>query len=719
MHAQGNSTDWGNPVSGAWPSCSIASTRRHGKTEWAGIGVGDAFKANLDYVQRMSAQRLFYAACRTIQCAATRISNVSSGECTDRLKTKPQLGPCYTTYPATLAAYAAIGLTGFLEFQSAVGSKTLEPHLGGYIKNAAEYDRVAADPKLYRILARIVTRAVQTRLLLHDLARDADMALVEMYRLFAASQLSLNFQSLPEIVHAVILYGDIIPDGRNIDMHPFTRLLFLKTQMASNPYFTRMATSGSSLSAHAGICWVRVVCRSLERYLALPQPQTVSDDTEHPTAGQSEGGGGGGGGGGHPQLSSPDAQPTDRSNAGRIAPLNAMHPPSLLPTPNVAERAAAALGDDVALDVSEDKIPPAGRQTLRKLKKFAKALDQASGQNEQWEDMRSDLVEQSMNAHAFTASPIEGSPADGHDVRIRLDGDHMAAGEIHDRPVLPSDDLPACDALAAECEPIAAALRKTLYPNVTEQVETERLRTTGALDPARLSMADYSSVIFKRYRMHEKADRKGKPLLLIACDGSGSLNRKEMNMLKILAAAWLRSTARLQVQVMAGLYHSGEVRKGLSGPLVQWIYHPCKTPAYGRNDAVRALVALPPSGTGVQSDALSLAFMIDEAARIARGRMIYLILISDCCWNRSFHTDRSGREEVQALFDNVREQYRHNLHTTLVALGVKEATGFEDTLDKIISVPEEKLDDYAGMAEQIGVYVASCMKERRRHIATQ
>ncbi len=324
-----------------------------------------------------------------------------------------------------------------------------------------------------------------------------------------------------------------------------------------------------------------------------------------------------------------------------------------------------------------------------------------------------------MMADAFAQSPIQGSPADGHEVTLRLGKDSEFGGEIHDRPVALSDSLPAVESLAAESAPMADALRRALYPNIAERVETERLRATGALDAARLAMADFSSVVFKRYRIYEKADPKGQPLLLIACDGSGSLNRKEMRMLKVLAAAWLNSTVRTQVQVMAGLYHSGEIRRGVSGPLVQWMYHPQKTPAISRKDALRALVSLPESGTGAQSDALSLQFMLGEAVRIARGRMIYLILVSDCEWNRSFDADLSGKEEVRAFFENVYAEFDGNIHTTLVALGKEGETGFEDLLDKVITVPDSRLEDYAGLAEQIGVYVATCMKERRHFAARE
>jgi len=409
------------------------------------------------------------------------------------------------------------------------------------------------------------------------------------------------------------------------------------------------------------------------------------------------------------------SEPGQPSASDRIAPLNGPNPPAMFSPPTAAERAAeAVLGNRPQ---GTEAPSPAAAQAAQALQNFAKALDEAGGQKRQWEDMRADLVERAMTAGTFSESPIQGSPADGHEVKMRLGKDDVAGGEIHDRPVELSENLPACEQLVGEAQPIADALKRALYPNIEELVETERLRSTGALDPARLAMADYSAVVFKRYRIYEKADRKGQPLLLIACDGSGSLNHIQMRMLKVLAAAWLNSTARSHVQVMAGLYHSGDVRQGVSGPLVQWMYHPRKTSAISRKDAVRALVSLPDTGTGVQSDALSLMFMINEAARIARGRMIYLILISDCQWNRSFGTERSGQEEVRALFENVYEDFPDNLHTTLVALGPEGQTGFEDLLDKVITVPENKLADYAGLAEQVGVYVASCMKERRKFMA--
>jgi hypothetical protein len=157
----------------------------------------------------------------------------------------------------------------------------------------------------------------------------------------------------------------------------------------------------------------------------------------------------------------------------------------------------------------------------------------------------------------------------------------------------------------------------------------------------------------------------------------------------------------------------------VSGPLVQWIYHPQKTPVLTRKESARALVALPSYGTGAQSDALSLAFMLGEARQLARGRMIYLILLSDCAWNTSFRTGKNGKEEVYAFFETAYQDHPGKLNTTLVALGVAGETGFEALLDKVVVVNEEQLLDPAAVAGRIGTYVASCLKERRRWVRKQ
>ena len=186
-------------------------------------------------------------------------------------------------------------------------------------------------------------------------------------------------------------------------------------------------------------------------------------------------------------------------------------------------------------------------------------------------------------------------------------------------------------------------------------------------------------------------------------------------MLKNMACAWLLATAKTLIEVMAAIYHSGGTSGNRYGPLVQWMYHPRKTPATSRKDAARALVSLPDSGTGAQSDALSLAFLLEEARKIARGRTVYLVLITDCAWNQSFRMEMSGQEEVYKYFEWAYDEFGDKLHTTLVALGVENETGFEYLLDKVIKISRQELTDYVAVANRISGFVATCIKEQRRH----
>jgi hypothetical protein len=388
----------------------------------------------------------------------------------------------------------------------------------------------------------------------------------------------------------------------------------------------------------------------------------------------------------------------------------------LFDPPSIAERIARGLAEQWEKLNSSTACwgdSAADDPVTKALADFKTTIDKATGQAGQAEDIRADLLEQALRNAGFRPGPMEGSPTEGHDVSVRL-GDQVASEQLYDRPVELSDDFPAYEKLRAKAEPITEALRRSLYPNIQEAPETERFRTSGALDPVRLALADFSPVIFQRHRIHERADKRGRPVLLIACDGSASLNDEQMHMTKLLAAAWLNATARTGVQVLAGLYHSDRVRPGLDSPLVQWMYHPRKTPAIHRADAARALVSLPNSGTGAQKDALSLAFMLDEARQIARGKMVYLILISDCAWNRSFNTSPNGLEEMLTFFQSAYEDQPGKLHTTLVALSANEQTQFESLLDRVIRVTPEELKDGSAVAAKIGLYVASCMRERQK-----
>jgi len=704
---------WTGTTQGHGGGYSHVRRVRRTKADWAGVGIGGAFNRNLDYYLRRSGQRQFYRMMRKAQTAAARLAGAATEEELKPL-VKPQLTPCYSTFPATPAAHAAVGLTAFLEFKARVAADSLViGRLEGFLEDPAAADAVDVDPDSYRTVASEAARWVQTRLLMEEIAHGASIPTLEIYRLFSASQENLAFRSLSEIIRCVVLYGDVLPEWGTVLLHPLTRKILEDLTATCHPYFQVLGSAAEENLLRLGELWVRAICHCLAGFLPPPGPDEAEGERTRREL-QRE------------VLASAPSKyvgkfiekfPQPGENP-RIAPLDGLVPPVVdepaSSSRQIAEAMAAVDPDRKDQIQGEKDLAELSMQPALVLAQFEEAIQAAGGQGRSFEDIRSDILERSLRTSPFHDQPIEGNPADGHEVSLELAGGKEASGEIFDQAVELSEDLPGYEKLLEEARPITQALRRCLYPNIEQVPEIRRFRTSGAIDPARLPVAGFASTVFRRFRIRERADRRGQPLLVIACDASGSLSESQMKMVKVLAASWLHATARTGIEVLAGLYHSGRVRGRESGPLVQWIYHPRKTPATSRRDAARALVSLPASGTGVQSDALSLAFIMQEAKALARGRSIYLVLLTDTAWNRSFRTEQSGAEEVRAFFEKAGETYPGRLHSTMVALGVSGVTGLEDLLDAVIRVPEEDLEDFAALAEKIAVYVAGCIRSRSR-----
>jgi hypothetical protein len=677
---------------------------RRTKADWAGPTLGDAFKPHADPYVRLLARRMFYKAARTAQLAVARVVGLAPGQSFES-RVKAQLSPCYTSYPATPAAVAALGLTAFLEFEARISDRLLSSRLSKYLENPAAADQVSVEPSVYKTVAAIVTRSIEIRLLMEDLSRIPALAAVERYRQFAASQQDLRFRSLPEIVKAVLLYGDLMPDWEEMpNLNPLTRRLLCDLDATSRPFFAELRLREGLELAEMGSAWVRVLMNCLAKYLPRVNPETGATQ---PSLGP-----GGGAGATGAQFQTPTAAP----DSGRIPPLDAPAPPSLFETNTPVSMAAEVVEPE---HPGLPGQPPPGAPSLKEIvtmmkpiNELNKAIEKAIGQEDKTEDVRMDLMEALLQKEDFKVGPIQGTPTEGHEVEAELGGGETGRADIFDQALAAGDRPAALSDLLAQAGPVTRSLRRILYPNFEASVETESLQTGGALDPARLALAGIQSTVFRRYRACDKADRRGRPVLLIACDASGSLNAPEMRMVKILTAAWLQAAVRSPVQLLAGLYHSGPTPFG-DAPLVEWVYHPKKVATLGPGDAVAALASLPESGTGRQSDALSLAFMLKEAFRLARGRMVYLVLITDGQWNQSFSGTGTGLREVTMFFE---ETYRETalLHTTLIVIGNTRQSGLENLVQRTIQVTSDELKDPTAVASKVATYVASTVRERRR-----
>jgi len=674
------------------------------KSDWAGVSLGDALNTDIDFYRRISAQRKLDGLIRAVQRAVHQ--HVAEREPTDSYLVKPQLSPFHTTYPATLAAFAAVGLTGYLEFTNLVADNAL---LGGfmheYLDDPASADQVTADPDYYKRLAGEVAKVVETRLVLMELAQLPGSSAVEVYRLFAAAIKDLNAPSVREIVAAIVLYGDVIPDPVQYAaawqaFHPGTVAIAEVVATTSRPFQEALDGVAPAQRLAHGRAWSRAICLALARF--LPEKNTEQEPREDKPLMRGEA-----------RKRRPRARESlrfvatdERDKAeDHVAPLGGPHAPHLFDEPSVLRAAGARAADEPVIDIRQGSAgaPSEVLQTL------ADTLKRALDVTENWEQPQSDFIEQLIAGHDFEPGPIEGAIVSGHEVRVELGGS-TEVGQIHDRPVAPSENALKVQALRAASEPITKALRKALYPNIERVPEDERFRSAGVLDGARLPLANMAEAVFKRSRHVDRLDRRGRSVVLIICDGSGSLGAAPTRVLKLLTAGWVESTLGSTVRVLAGVYHDTAIRRGLSGPVIEWLVNPEMN--LGHREALRSVAALPAQGRGGQSDALSIAYLLDEAVRLARGARIYATLISDLNWVKSFNGAASAEDEVVEVVRQARVRLGEQLHLTLVALGENKGERLRPIVDHTIAVAENDFDDVAKVAGEIATWVAQSM---RRH----
>jgi hypothetical protein len=674
------------------------------KADWAGVCPGDAFKPELDYHLRLSAQRIFYKASRKVQEAAARHAGIIEGS-GFKPKVNPQIGACYSGYPASVAAYAAMGLTAYLEFESRSARNLFRSQIVEAIKERLFREATPEGSTALDSIIVLVSEWVQKRLFLEDLSSDKALGAIEIYRVWAAAHQSMRFETLGEMVRCVVLFGDLLPPWEHIDLHPLSKRILKGLSEDSRIYFEKLFASTPDRYYDIGKDWIADLCRVLLPYLPdeVFNPDAAMDSQYRSTD----------------RLRFPSSEDEAPDGDQMVPPLDSPRRPSLFKRPSLSRDLIRAATDNLSRQDQKYELLTAAlgieshlKDLARRLNLLEEMLARSWEQKNDWEDMRSDVLVRILSDTPFMKDPIEGDPACGHLVDVRVGDRETYQGTIFDRPISPSEDPRLYEDLMMDSKACTRVMKDIIYPNRESRPVVERLRAKGSIDPTRLALSDFSPAIFKVHRLEERLDRRGSPVVAIACDGSGSLEADQMHTLKILTASWLNSTAGTDVRVLAGVYTSGRIRHGLVGPVVNWIYHPHKTPAITTGEAVRTVAALPFSGDGVQSDALSIAFIVEEAKRLAKGRMIYLILLTDCAWNRSFNTEKPGYSEVRSLFEALYAELGEMLHVTMVRLGSSDPTGMEDLIDKVITIPQSDLKESEAIAKTVGVYVATCVRER-------
>ncbi len=681
--------------------------------EWKGISMMRAYDPCTSWTFRRQAQIRFMNTAKAAQRAVHQFKGDLPEE-NGAFAAKLQLSAFHTSYPSP--AHVAIGHTVFLELKSI--TRGLSKELADECNARALLENYECLPKALLALIKHATEALATRAVLEEASRHPELACVEYYRLFQASQASLKFPYLKDCIDAVVLFGDVLPDLDTVSLHPMTRQILDRITRRCQIFLLRLPhTEASDLRQFFG-AWARDLVQALLPYLpsAKPKPEPA------PKSPRPDG------------FDIPERRPATteyqygdddgHNDPDRLPPLDAPQPPILTTEPDPADFLRNLLNPPSPADPSigqDGGAPQPGEAASTAEDDVKKALDdlnttgtKATEETTKYGDKREDLIERDLALKPFTEGPIEDTATEGRIVEFEM-GDSTVGGQLNDRAVALSDDITKVNQLESESAVIASVLRAMLYPSEESRMSMEFIHTSGSLDPKRLAIAEICEAAYRRFPVHKEPSPNGRALLLIAADGSGSLSRLQMRMCKLLMSSWLRSASHTSVDVMAALYHS-DCEQSLSGaPLVQWVHHPRKTPVFNPGEALRAVASLPDRGTGAQSDALSLKFMLDEAVQVAKGSRVYLTLISDCAWNKCFHeSEKSPEEEVASVLGGFRADMGDRLHITLVALDGQNQEKVKDVVDKIVMVTGEALASPDDVARQIGQYVASCIRERRR-----
>ncbi len=204
---------------------------------------------------------------------------------------------------------------------------------------------------------------------------------------------------------------------------------------------------------------------------------------------------------------------------------------------------------DMKKPVSSDDLPDHLKEMMSQLSSIAQTINSASGQRTN-EDTRSDILLNELLSSPFSAASIQGTSMEGNEVEVDMGEAGCVTGQIYDKALELSYNLPEVEKLRTEAKPLTDKIMSDLYPNAEEILVTERIRSSGCIDAGRLPYYEFTNAIFKRFIIEQKLQRAGQSLMLLICDGSGSMNSKKFKMLRLLTAAGVKADdARIKALV--------------------------------------------------------------------------------------------------------------------------------------------------------------------------
>ena len=635
------------------------------------------------------------------------------------LKTRPQRAPLHTQYPAFPAARACLGLIAVCEFKAHAGKSNAV--LQAAVKLPPE-TLAGLDPGGVAQASSFVVEAVANRLCIDQLYRADGLAAVESYRLFAAAMLDLRFRRLKEVILAATTLGDLLPGLVKRErvrqlIHPLTRRILDAMAEPCHRYEMGAKDCSPERLPSLGANLANALMAAIVPFLPLKQaaspdapalPDKIARELLQAVGGPRR----------VPLRNRKEAAPSEDVLSKRLAGSEESVPPSIdqqhVPwrlkdelgklsplgegTGRAEQSSQASQGQEEAGCRLHPPSPSSAAevQVQAVLQRATSMIAQATGRA-QWEDPRVDQVAQALRGTPYAPGVVEGELAvRRHKVTAYGSG---REGGIREEALSRCRDEEALRQVRQGAAPIEKRLRGYQWFGQRQEAMICRLQTRGAIDPHRLHRFGTSSLLRRRWRRCNVTDYRGRPVVILAKDGSSSNTLQTTFAGKILAAAFLHVEQLARIRLFAADYSSDG-----GGPLVRWLYHPQKTPGRSSFQAADAVASLPPKGQGGNEDVLSLSHILHEVlgSQLACKQTVIVINVTDGKFN-------SPISELRSMVKKLRDDYR--LIFSLVILGdtpvdVPEA-------DHIVRVPQTELGQPQQIAERIAAHVNALVRRLR------
>ncbi|MAE63257.1 MAG: hypothetical protein CMJ18_03210 [Phycisphaeraceae bacterium] len=723
--------------------------KRYGRI-WRPVTIADSYRYSVTWSRRNEALDQLDDESYDHQSAAAASAlgrKVRDGE----LQTRPQRGPLHIAgYPDFPAARACLGLSAIAEFKAHAG--TISATLAQAAVPAPQ-DREGVDATSVEQTLQFVCEAIANRLCIDQLVRFVGLGAVESYRLFAASIIDLRFTRLRDVILAAATLGDLVSGlvrrpAIASRMHPLTVRILEALEQPCRAYALAVDDCDREALPDKGAELARSMMAALMPFLPLqadasdtqtPAPIEMPDDLRNlvpqidriprrrraapeadadalsrrvegtdqpaPPAIDEPGpwrvgdaaSGPGSPEGGSKQSQGSDPQPSLHDFLKSLEEGNGKGASPAGPQRRESNRSTAggAASTDERITPRQPGTPD-DEQIQRTLRHVSLTIAQATGQS-RWDDPRADQVALSLSRSLFEPGTVEADLV-ARRRKVAAYGSEME-GHVKEQVLSRCRDRQALSQVRDGAEPIERKLRSSRWYGQRRAARPERLQSGGLLDPRRLYRLATSPLLYRRWRQRQVMDFRGRPVVVLAKDGSSSNTIATTFAGKILAAAFLKIERYARIRAFAADYASDG-----DGPLVRWLYHPQMTPGRDARAAADAVASLPPKGQGANEDVLSISHIMTRVLEspLAQGQTIILLNITDGKFN-------SPIKAYQSMVSSLKADYR--VVFSLVVLGdhpveVPEA-------DYIVRVPKRELDQPGQVADRIADHVNALVRRLR------